>query len=105
MEEYFGSVNVLLVLGAILGLVEFLKRLGIKDGNKPVYASMAIGVSLGVLFQLQEMYPAIAPWFRVGLYGIIMGLTASGLFKLPASMGFGTKAVAPPPPPPNFKPA
>lgn len=95
MEQYFGEISPLLVLGAILGLVEFIKRLGVEGGNKSIFASMGVGVLLGILFQVQEMYPAIAPWFKTGLYGILMGLTASGLYKLPSSMGFGAKA--PPP--------
>jgi hypothetical protein len=95
MEAYFGEINPLLVLGAILGLVEFLKRLGVKDGNKPIFASMGVGVGLGILFQVQEMYPVIAPWFKTGFYGILMGLTASGLYKLPSSMGFGSRAEPP----------
>ena len=97
MEEYFGSINPLLVLAMILGLVEFIKKFGIKDGNKPIFVSMGVGVFFGVLFQLQIMFPAIAPWFKVGFYGILMGLAASGLYKLPSSMGFGSRADAPPP--------
>ena len=95
MEQYFGEINPLLVLGAILGLVELLKKLGLKDGNKPIFASMGVGVVLGILFQVQEMYPAIALWFKTGFYGILMGLTASGLYKLPSSMGFGARATPP----------
>ena len=92
MESYFGDINPLLIIAMILGLVEFIKKLGIKDGNKPIYVSMATGVFFGVLFQLQAMYPVIAPWVKIGFYGILMGLAASGLYKLPASMGFGSRA-------------
>jgi hypothetical protein len=92
MLEQFGAVDVVLVLGAILGLVEFMKQVGLSGDIKIRIASMITGVALGVLFQLQAMYPAIEPWFRVAIYGIVMGLTASGLFKLPASMGFGSRA-------------
>jgi len=92
MLESFGAIDVALILGAILGLVEFAKQVGLKGDVKIRIASMAIGVLLGVVFQLQEMYPAIQPWFQVAIYGIVMGLTASGLFKLPASMGFGSRA-------------
>jgi len=92
MLEYFGEINPILVLGAILGLVELVKKLGVEGSNKLILISMGSGVSLGVLFQIQEMYPEIAPWFKVGLYGILMGLVASGLYQLPASMGFGSRA-------------
>ncbi len=95
MEQYFGEINPLLVLGAILGLVELIKRAGFEGGSKPIFASMGIGVFLGVLFQLQELYPVITPWFKTGFYGILMGLTASGIFKLPSSMGFGARATPP----------
>ena len=69
-----------------------MKQLGVNGDVKLRVASMATGIALGVLFQLQEMYPAIAPWFEVAIYGIVLGLTASGLYKLPASMGFGSRA-------------
>lgn len=92
MFEQFGAVDAVLVLGAILGLVEFLKQVGLNGDVKIRFASMGVGVVLGILFQLQEMYPVIQPWFQVVIYGIVMGLTASGLFKLPASMGFGSRA-------------
>lgn len=92
MFEQFGAVDAVLVLGAILGLVEFLKQVGLSGDVKIRFASMGVGVVLGILFQLQEMYPVIQPWFQVVIYGIVMGLTASGLFKLPASMGFGSRA-------------
>lgn len=92
MFDQFGAIDVALILGVILGLVEFVKQLGVNGDVKLRVASMATGIALGVLFQLQEMYPAIAPWFEVAIYGIVLGLTASGLYKLPASMGFGSRA-------------
>ncbi|MGW8177933.1 MAG: hypothetical protein ACWGQW_03950, partial [bacterium] len=59
MLEFFGEVNPLLVLGAILGLVEFAKSVGLNGDIKIRMASMGIGVFLGVLFQVQAMYPVI----------------------------------------------
>ena len=92
MFDQFGAIDVALILGVILGLVEFIKQLGVQGDVKLRLVSMGTGVALGVLFQLKDMYPVIAPWFEVAIYGIVLGLTASGLFKLPASMGFGSRA-------------
>lgn len=92
MFDQFGAIDVALILGVILGLVEFIKQLGVQGDVKLRLVSMGTGVALGVLFQLKDMYPTIAPWFEVAIYGIVLGLTASGLFKLPASMGFGSRA-------------
>lgn len=81
MSDIFGPLTPLLVLAMIAGLVEFAKKLGI-NGNWSLGLSMALGVMLGLLMQLAEMYPEISPWVRLVVYGILFGLTASGLYDI-----------------------
>jgi len=86
MLDTFGPLTPVLVLLMLYGLVEFFKRLGVA-GNGAMILSMALGVIFGVLFQLAEMYPAISPWFRVGVYGLIVGLATCGLFDVSKRLG------------------
>ena len=53
-------------------------------GKWAALASLACGVSLGVLYQLQ------IPYFEVGFYGLLLGLTASGFYAV--GMRFADRA-------------
>lgn len=82
MEKYFGPVSPMLLLAMIAGLVEFAKKFGLQ-GNGCLLMSMACGVGFGVLFQVMEMYPGVfTTWARVAIYGLIFGLSASGLYDV-----------------------
>jgi len=63
----------------ILSLVELLKKLGL-SGNGLILLSAAVGVVLGVGYKLSLMFPLVGPWFEVGIFGIVMGLVASGFY-------------------------
>ncbi len=86
MLDTFGPLTPVLVLLMLYGLVEFFKRLGIA-GNGAMLLSMALGVLFGVLFQLAEIYPGMSIWFRMGVYGLIMGLATCGLFDVSKRLG------------------
>jgi hypothetical protein len=81
METLFGELSPVLVLAMIVGLVEFAKKLHI-EGQASLALSMGLGILFGVLFQVAELYPAVAPWFRIAVFGILFGLSASGLYDL-----------------------
>ena len=81
MEDIFGPINIILILAMILGLVQLLKKVGV-SGNWLLLASMAMGIILGVLFQLAAMYPAVSIWLKIAVYGLLLGLTASGLYDI-----------------------
>lgn len=81
MAELFGRVNAFLVLAMIAGIVEAAKKIGVK-GNACLALSMGLGMVFGVALQLAEMYPAISPWVQVAVYGVLLGLAASGLYDL-----------------------
>lgn len=72
-------VNGIPLVVLIIGLVQFLKELGV-SGPWLRVASAAIGLVLGVLYQLSLFMPAdLGGWLGVVVYGLGLGLTASGL--------------------------
>jgi len=74
-------VNGVPLLVIIIGLVEFAKKFGL-TGEACTALSLALGLVLGMLYQLQSGIPAgLAGWFGVVMYGLGMGLVASGLYK------------------------
>lgn len=64
------------LLPAILGLVNFVKSLGV-EGKLVTAISMAIGV---VFYLLYALLPAGT--FQIIFNGVILGLAASGLYDL-----------------------
>lgn len=84
MPELFGQFNPLLVIAMIAGLVEFAKKFNV-SGNNLTILSMVLGVLFGVGYQLMAMYPAISPWIQMVVYGVLFGLTASGLYDMAKS--------------------
>jgi len=64
----------------IISIVEGLKKIGVKDVGSFV-SSMVIGLALGLGYSY-----ALAPlttfggWFFSAVFGLILGLTASGLY-------------------------
>jgi len=72
-------INGIPLLLLVMGLVAMIKQLGI-SGNKLVIASLVVGLVMGVLYQLSLGVEAtFTAWFGAVVYGIALGLTASGL--------------------------
>jgi len=68
------------LLLVVLGLVEWSKLLGL-TGNVLRVVSMAIGVLLGIGYQFSLASPiAFADWFAVVVFGLVLGLTTSGVY-------------------------
>jgi hypothetical protein len=66
----------------VLGLVEFVKGFGI-TGNAVKAVSLAIGLILGIGYQLSIAMPAgFAGWFAVVVFGLALGLVASGIYDV-----------------------
>jgi hypothetical protein len=72
------------VVVLVIGLVEFCKKLG-ANGNVCLVLSLFFGILLMLLVQVSEIYPAMAPWIKVLIWGSVAGLTAPGLFDLAKS--------------------
>lgn len=81
MAEIFGDFGAGLVVMVVLGLVELAKGLGLQ-GKQLTLLAMAIGCVVGTLFEVSAQFPAALPWVRAGVYGLLLGLTASGLYDL-----------------------
>ena len=73
-----GGIPLLLV---IFGLVEFIKTLGLK-GRILTIASMLLGIAFGVAyrFSIDGAPIGFAPWFIVIVFGLTLGLIASGIY-------------------------
>ena len=81
------DISTLLVGGlplsaVVFGLVEFIKSFGLK-GRWLTIASMLLGLAFGISYQIANAgLPAgFADWFAVAVFGIMLGLVASGFYK------------------------
>jgi len=75
-------VNGLPLSAVVFGLVEFIKSFGLR-GHWLTIASMLLGLAFGVSYQIANAgLPAgFAGWFAVAVFGIMLGLVASGFYK------------------------
>ena len=65
----------------VMGLVELSKAFG-ASGKLLTGISLAIGVLIGIGYQLSLGVPAdFAGWFGAAIYGIALGITASGVYN------------------------
>ena len=73
-----GGIPLLVV---IFGLVEFSKSFGLK-GKGLTILSMLLGIAFGVAYKVAEsgLPVGFAPWFVVVVFGLALGLTASGFY-------------------------
>lgn len=82
MIEIFENVAVagIPLLAIVIGLVQFIKQFGL-SGNIVRVVSMVVGLLLGIGYQCSIAVPAdFAGWFSVGVFGVGLGLVASGLY-------------------------
>lgn len=64
----------------VIGLVEWSKRIG-ASGRALQILSMLIGIVLGVLYQYsQQPLEGFSAWFGAAVYGLGLGLVASGIY-------------------------
>jgi hypothetical protein len=77
-----GSVPLMIV---VFGLVEMIKSLGIQ-GRTLTIISMLLGLAFGMAYQLAKIgVPAgFAGWFEIIVFGLVIGLVASGFYKFAA---------------------
>ena len=64
----------------VVGLVEWIKSLGLQ-GLAVKFVSMAIGLVLGIGYQLSIAVPVgFSGWFGASVFGLALGLLASGIY-------------------------
>ena len=92
MDFTGAMVNGLPLLTVVLGLVAWVKGWGV-EGNALRASSMIIGLLLGVGYMFGDLgLPAtFGGWFGFIVYGLGLGLTASGIYD--AGAGIVAKAM------------
>jgi len=70
------------LVAVVFGLVEFVKSFGVR-GHWLTITSMLLGLAFGVSYQIANAgLPAgFAGWFGVAVFGLVLGLVASGYYK------------------------
>ena len=70
------------LVAVIFGLVEFIKSFGLK-GHWLTGVSMALGLGFGLAYQIATsgLPVNLAGWFIVVIFGLMLGLVASGYYK------------------------
>lgn len=80
MDFSSALVNGIPLVLVVLGIVEWSKRLGV-TGKWLLVLSMLVGLVLGVLYQIGSAIPTdFAGWFGACVYGLGLGLVASGVY-------------------------
>ena len=69
------------VIAIIIGLVEYIKSIGLPTKYAPAVA-IALGVLASVVAQLAVTYPGISPWVEAVVIGLVVGMAATGLYKV-----------------------
>ena len=81
--ELFAEVSVagIPLLLVVIGVVEYIKGFGVQ-GNILKGVSMGVGLVFGGGYQIASLgVPAdFAGWFAFAVYGLAMGLVASGVY-------------------------
>ena len=77
MLDFFGPITPVILIGCIMGLVEFLKQFGV-EGRWSALAAVGFGAVFGVLYQL----PVLQPWFNVVVNGLLLGLSCAGFYAV-----------------------
>ena len=75
------SVTGLPLILVVMGLVTWVSKTFALTGRSQLVASMAIGLILGGGYQASQAIPAdFAGWFALAIYGLALGLVASGVY-------------------------
>ena len=85
------SANGIPLIFVVMGLVTFLGKMGVK-GKWLLISSLLIGLLIGTGFQLSQVVPVnYAGWFSVLIFGLALGLVASGVYETGKAIAEKTK--------------
>jgi len=74
------AVNGIPLVVLVVALVEWAKRFGV-EGKALNAVSMAIGAVIGIAYwYAQQPLVTFSDWFGAVVYGLALGLTASGVY-------------------------
>lgn len=65
----------------IVGLTELIKTTGLPSKALP-WVAVGISLSIGIVDQLSQTYPIIVPWLETVVVYLVIGLSATGLYKV-----------------------
>lgn len=75
------SVAGLPLIVVVIGLVTWVSKAFALQGRQSLITSMLIGLLLGGAYQISQAVPInFAGWFAVVIYGLALGLVASGIY-------------------------
>ena len=78
--EFDQVINGIPLIFVVMGLVELVKAFGVQ-GKALTAASFAIGLALGILYQVSLGVPVgFAGWFGAAVFGLALGLVASKVY-------------------------
>ena len=69
------------VSAIVVGLTELVKTTGLPSKAVP-WVAVGIAVAIGVADQLAQMYPVVMPWLETVIVYVVIGLSATGLYKV-----------------------
>jgi hypothetical protein len=73
-------VNGIPLVALVIALVEWIKRFGV-EGKALNAVSMAVGAVVGIAYwYAQSPLISFADWFSAVVYGLALGLVASGVY-------------------------
>lgn len=65
----------------IMGLTELVKITGLPSKALP-WVAVGISLLIGTVDQLSQTYPVITPWLETIVVYLVIGLSATGLYKV-----------------------
>lgn len=79
-------VNGIPLVALVIALVEWIKKFGV-EGKALNAVSMAVGAAIGVAYwYAQAPLITFADWFGAIVYGLALGLVASGIYDAAKSV-------------------
>ena len=69
------------VASVVIGLTELAKTTGLPSKAIP-WVAVGIAVVIGVADQFAQMYPVVTPWLETIIVYLVIGLSATGLYKV-----------------------
>ena len=80
LSQYAGAS--VFLMSIIMALVTYWGKLGV-SGKWQLISSLATGLVIGGGFMWIELAPTtVVDWVTVGIYGLLLGLTASGVYEV-----------------------
>lgn len=80
--DWSAAVNGIPLIAVVLGLVEVVKRLGVKD-RAAVAVSLGIGVLLGIGYSASlQPITTYSALFAAIIYGLALGIVACGVWDV-----------------------